>query len=42
MDFNKLKELAKTATEKSVEGISKANEIRKKSFSGNKDYYSCK
>lgn len=30
MDFNKFKEMAKAATEKSVEGISKANEIRKK------------
>ena len=30
MDFNKLKDLAKTAVNKTAEGISKANEIRKK------------
>lgn len=30
MDFNKLKYFAKTATEKTIDGISKANEARKK------------
>ena len=30
MDFKKLKELAKTAVDKTAEGISKANDIRKK------------
>ena len=30
MDFNKLKDLAKTAVDKTAEGISKANDIRKK------------
>lgn len=30
MDFKKLKELAKTAVDKTAEGINKANDIRKK------------
>lgn len=30
MDFGKLKDIAKTATEKTVAGVSKANETRKK------------
>lgn len=30
MDFGKLKDIAKTATEKTVAGVSKANEMRKK------------
>ena len=30
MDFKKLKELTKTAVDKTAEGISKANDMRKK------------
>ena len=30
MDFKKLKELAKTAVDKTAEGLDKANEMRKK------------
>lgn len=36
MDFGKLKDIAKTATEKTVAGVSKANEMRKKASQENK------
>ncbi len=36
MDFGKLKDIAKTATEKTVAGVSKANETRKKASQENK------
>ena len=36
MDFGKLKDIAKTATEKTVAGVSKANETRKKASRENK------